>query len=117
MVIHAVCEQLLIGALAVQPPAQPMLERLDPQRRVAVVMAILALVLIGLMLVGGVMIGAHWVRRMARHRPLQKRSSAVAMSGGENRRLRESLSGVLPEVDTGNTVQIDTDSAETKVDP
>jgi hypothetical protein len=116
MVMYTACRRLVWGALAVQEPAQPLLERLDPPKRAAVLMTILGLVLTGLMLVAGVMIGAHWVRRMARHMPRRKDRTAQ-LATNSDRDATESPIGTLPEAGTDRTVQIDAKSAETKIDP
>ncbi len=91
----------------------PVLEQLDPPRRAAVVMALLALVLIGLFLVAAAMLGAHWVRRLARHRPGKPglRPSELDM----NRRLRQRLEPVVPDAKSDDTIQIE-GASDTKVD-
>jgi hypothetical protein len=94
---------------------EPVLERLDPPRRVAVIMALLALVLTGLVLVTCAMIGARWVRRMARHRPGGQRTAATAMAA-ENQRLRDALESVLPETKTDDTMHVGRSPGETKLD-
>jgi hypothetical protein len=99
--------------LAVQRSAEAVLERLDPRRRVAVVMALVGLALVGLFLVAFVMIGAHWVRRLARHRPGAMRFSP---SVSENRKLRDPLLEVLPDTKSGDTVLLDAPSKDTKVE-
>jgi hypothetical protein len=116
MVTHGFFQQLLADAIAAQQPARPMLERLDPPHRAMVIMAILGLVLTGLMLVAGAMIGARWVRRMARQKPHSNPSSARSSIGLDSRLLRESLQGVLPNVEPGSTVEIDAASHETRID-
>jgi hypothetical protein len=75
-----------------QQAAGPLIERLDPPRRAAVVMAIVALALVGLLLVACVMIGAHWVRRLARHQHGPTRTTNI-----ENQRLRAALRPILPD--------------------
>jgi hypothetical protein len=95
----------------------PVLERLDPPRRAAVVMALLGLVLTGLVLVTCVMLGAHWVRRLARHKPNEHLPAGEAKATAERDRLRKSLEPILPDVKSGDTVQIDASTNETKVDP
>jgi predicted PurR-regulated permease PerM len=105
---------LVLVTLA-QQPAEPVLERLDPPRRAAVIMALLALVLIGLLLVTFIMLGAHWVRRLARHKPGAGGHHAKD-SAAENQRLRESLKSMLPEVKTNDTVHFGRSSKETKMD-
>ena len=102
--------------LLAQQSAEPVLERLDPPRRAAVVMALLGLVLTGLLLVTIVMVGAHWVRRMARHKPGQQRASVDAEAVRKNRQLRESLQSILPEVKSEDTILMDGSAKETKVD-
>jgi hypothetical protein len=104
-----------VSTLAAAETTTPVLERLDPPRRAVVVMALLGLVLTGLVLVTCVMLGAHWVRRLARHRPHDHVTSEVR-SDAESTRVRKSLEAMLPEVKTGDTVQFDAGSKETKVD-
>jgi hypothetical protein len=93
----------------------PVIERLDPPRRAAVLMALLALVLVGLFLVMFVMIGGHWVRRLARHKP-NKSSSNSTEALHENQRLRDSLQSVLPEVKTDDTIHIGKSPRDTRLD-
>jgi hypothetical protein len=103
--------------LLAQQAAEPVLERLDPPRRAAVIMALLGLVLTGLLLVTIAMVGGHWVRRLARHRPGERRpNSSQAEAARKNRQLRESLSAILPDVPSGETIQMDRTAKETKVD-
>jgi hypothetical protein len=94
----------------------PVLERLDPPRRAAVVMALLALVLTGLALVTCVMVGAHWVRRLARHKPGDRHSHRELTIVAGNRRLPGSLQSILPELKTADTLHLDASTKETKVD-
>jgi hypothetical protein len=106
-----------IGILLIaQQSAEPVLERLDPPRRAAVVMALLALVLTGVLLVTIAMLGGHWVRRLARYRPGRQRATGDAEAARKNRQLRESLRSVLPEVETGDTIHLDGATKETKFD-
>jgi hypothetical protein len=93
----------------------PVLEQLDPPRRAAVIIALLALVLTGLFLVVAVMVGAHWVRRLARHKP-GNRSSNIRETAVQNERLRDALASVLPEAKTSDTMQLGKSPGETKVD-
>jgi len=102
--------------LLAQKSTEPVLEQLDPPRRAAVVMALLGLVLTGLLLVTIVMLGAHWVRRLARHRPGEPRPSSHAEAARKNRQLREALHGILPDAKSGDTIQMDGATKETKVD-
>jgi hypothetical protein len=95
---------------------RPVLERLDPPRRAAVVMALLALVLTGLLLVACAMLGGHWVRRMARHRPGNLRTG-VTISRSSNERVREALHEFLPAFQSADTIHIDPSTKETKADP
>lgn len=92
-----------------------MLERLDPPRRAAVVMALLALTLIGLFFIVFIMVGGHWVRRIARQRPGKAGNIAVDKLA-EAQRLRKSLESVLPEAKTDDTVQMSKLPGDTKVD-
>jgi hypothetical protein len=62
-----------------------------------------------------VMVGGHWVRRLARHRPGQRgRSSRDA--GPSDAQLRESLESILPEVKTDDTIQYGKSSPDTKIE-
>lgn len=105
----------LAGNLLAAEATRPVLERLDPPRRAAVVMALLALVLTGLLMVACAMLGAHWVRRMARHRPASSRSVVTHTPG--NQRVREALQEILPMLKSADTVHIDPSTKETKADP
>lgn len=95
--------------------AQPVLEKLDPPRRAAVVMALLALTLIGLFSVVFIMVGGHWVRRMARHRP-GKGGATAADKRAEAMQLWKSLESVLPETKTDDTIHMNKLPGDTKVD-
>jgi hypothetical protein len=119
--VVAICSFVVAGwcaevVLAIETTA-PVLERLDPPRRAAVVMALLGLVLTGLVLITCVMLGAHWVRRLARHKPNDHLPSGDTKGAAERDRLRSSLEAILPDAKTSDTVQIDTSTKETKVDP
>jgi hypothetical protein len=98
-----------------QQSAAPVIEQLNPPQRVAVVMALLALVLTGLFLVTIAMLGGHWVRRLARHMPGKHRATNAAEAARQNRMLRESLRSVLPDVPTEDTIHFES-TKETKVD-
>ena len=102
--------------LLAQKSTEPVLEQLDPPRRAAVIMALLGLVLTGLLLVTIAMLGAHWVRRLARHKPGGQRSSTDREAARKNRQLRESLQSILPDVQSGDTIQMGGSTKETKVD-
>ena len=97
---------------AVDTPAKPLFERLDPPRRAAVLMAILGLVLLGLGLVACVMIGGRWVRRIARVRHGRTKNIAHI----ENQRLRARLQPILPDAATGDTTVAEPPSDETVAD-
>ena len=104
-------ERLVAATLLAEEAAQPLIERLDPPRRAAVVMALLGIVLTGVTLVACVMIGGRWVRRLARRGV--RRTSADVMPGRE--RWREALRAVLPKADSGDTISSDAPSDETKI--
>jgi hypothetical protein len=114
MVMSDFLLRLMILALAAEDAADMPLERLDPPRRAAVMMAILALVLTGIALVACVMIGGRWVRRMARdtHGPTTNTMHI------ENKRLREALEPILPADNSapGETVVARRKSDETVAD-
>ena len=98
---------------AAQQAGDAVLERLDPPRRAAVVMALLGLTLIGLFLITFVMVGGHWVRRLARHRPGRRRFTTKTATDVE---LRETLQQILPEGNPSDTVLLDTSSKDTKTE-
>jgi hypothetical protein len=101
--------------LLAEQTAAPLLERLDPPRRAAVVMALLALVLTGLLLVSIVMLGARWVRRQARHTPNSQRTNTHDRERG-NPQLSERLREIVPEAKSDETVHIDRATSDTRVD-
>jgi hypothetical protein len=107
----------LLAANVGDNAATSVLERLDPPKRAAVVMALLGLVLTGLVLVTCAMLGAHWVRRLARHRPGTKQTRTISRSPAENKRLRDALESVLPSAKSSDTVQLDSSTSDTIVDP
>ncbi len=115
MVTNLAAALAAVSLLLAQRDMGPILKQLDPPRRAAVMMALLALVLTGLLLVTCVMIGARWVRRTARQIPKRGRKD-LKVSAAENRRLRDSLQSVLPEVKTDDTIQVSRRPGETKVD-
>lgn len=98
--------------MAVEPTAESVIEQLDPPRRAAVLMALLAFILLGIVLVACVMIGARWVRHLARHHqgPTPERLAA------KNRRLRDALRPILPDGRSDETTVFDQSTGDTKVD-
>ena len=98
--------------LAVEHPVAPVLERLDPPRRAAVVMALIGIALVGVFLVATVVIGAHWVRKLARHQ-LGPRPRSTHL---ENKRLRDALQTILPEGKTDETILVKKSTGDTVVD-
>ena len=105
-------EQLVAAAMLAEAAAQPLIERLDPPRRAAVVMALLGIVLTGVTLVACVMIGGRWVRRLARR---GVRRTTVGMTPGRER-WRDVLRAVLPDAKSDETISSDKPSDETRVD-
>jgi hypothetical protein len=112
MVIGEAPLRLTLALLAVEKLAELPLDRLDPPRRAAVVMAILALVLTGLALVACAMIGGRWVRRMAQHRHGRTKQTTSI----ENQRLRAALEPILPAGDAGETTVGERKNDETITD-
>jgi len=112
--MNLLAHNALLLLAAAEKAGGPVLERLDPPRRAAVVMALVALTLIGLFLIIFVMVGGHWVRRLARHRP-GKRKGHVERSTVD-RGLRDSLAAFLPEKKTDDTIGLGKSPSETKVD-
>jgi hypothetical protein len=104
--------------LIAQKAVEPVLERIDPPRRAAIIMALLALTLIGLFLIIFTMVGGHWVRRLARHRPGRPgRPGRLARDASrEDAQLRESLQSILPDAKTDDTVQFGKSSPDTKIE-
>lgn len=97
--------------LLAQESGQPLIQQLDPKRNVALMMALLGLVLIGITLVACVMIGGHWVRKLARSSPPKK-----AFEARDNTKLREQLAIHLPEGDPDETTLADPAMDDTKAD-
>jgi hypothetical protein len=98
-----------------QEAVKPVLERIDPPRRAAIIMALLGLTLVGLFLIVLAMVGGHWARRLARQRPGRASISNDGTSSGDER-LRQSLESILPEPKTDDTVQYGKSSPDTKVE-
>jgi hypothetical protein len=115
MVMNFAASAAAFGVLIAKHSTDAVLEKLDPPRRAAVLMALLGLVLLGLVLVACAMIGAHWVRRIARHKPGLLRAKAIE-AAAQNGRLRDALAPVLPEVRTNDTIQLGRAPSDTKVD-
>ena len=98
--------------LAAEEAAQLPLQQLDPPRRAAVLMSILALVLLGLLLVACTMIAGRWVRRIARDRL----GPTTLTTHVENQRLRSTLEPILPTGDPADTKIIRHTSDQTVAD-
>jgi hypothetical protein len=98
--------------LAAEEAAELPLEQLDPPRRAAVLMSILALVLLGLLLVACTMIAGRWVRRLARDR----HGPTTLIAHVENQRLRSALEPILPAGDPADTKIIRHNSDQTVAD-
>jgi hypothetical protein len=90
------------------------IERMKPEQRAAVIMALLALTLIGLFLIVFAMLGGHWARRLARHRPRKKELDANHSFDETDAMLRQSLESVLPEAKSDDTMQFGKGASETK---
>ncbi len=99
---------------AIETAGEPVLEQLDVKRRFFVIMTLLIIVLTGLFLVIFVMVGGHWVRRLARQRP-RKGLPIGADLTLDDPQLRRSLESVLPEAKTDDTVQLGRAPNDTKV--
>jgi hypothetical protein len=113
-------QQVPAGLLLADEQARSLLERLDPPTRAAILMTILGVVLTGIVLCACVMIGAHWVRRMAREKPRASSPGSDSASRRAMRQLRESLAELATDREksenTGATVLVDKASSETKID-
>jgi hypothetical protein len=108
---HIYCLSVAV-LLAAQQTGDAVLERLDPPRRAAVIMALLGLTLIGLFLIAFIMVGGHWVRRLARHRP---KKGSSANSGASEGALPEAQQDIPPDTKSSDTVLLDTSSKNTKI--
>lgn len=107
---------LFAQAFLAQAPARPLIQRLDPERNVALMMALLGLVLVGIGLVACIMIGGHWVRRLARSRPPHK-PSPPSNSEAWRASLAETLSlETQPDCKTGETIISDAPTDDTRAD-
>lgn len=112
MVIGEALLRLTARLVAVQDAAKLPFEQLDPPRRAAVVMAILALVLTGMALVACVMIGGRWVRHLARH----ELGRTKCTTNVENQRLRAALEPILPAGQADETTVAERKNDETVTD-
>ena len=97
---------------AVQKASGAAFDRLDAPTRAAVIMALLGLTLVGLFLITFVMVGGHWVRKLARHRPGRQRFGKSAETEDQ---LPAALQNILPEMKSSDTVLLDSSSKDTKV--
>ena len=111
MVIQSFGTWLWQTTLLAQQATLPAIERLDPPRRAAVLMALLGLVLLGITLVACVMIGGRWVRNASRRQPSASRVQATNSSATWRRELAKHL----PEVATSDTVIEDRPTDETRL--
>jgi len=111
VVLRGTFESLIFAQEAVKP----VLERIDPPRRAAIIMALLGLTLVGLFLIVLAMVGGHWARRLARQRP-GKYSSRGDTSFSAEDSLRQSLASILPEPKTDDTIQYGKGSPDTRAD-
>jgi hypothetical protein len=105
---------LAVHLIAGEQMNGPVLERIDPPRRAAIIMALLALTLVGLFLIVLAMVGGHWARRLARQRP-KKGGQRSREASAADLMLRQSLESVLPEAKSDDTVQFGKSSPDTKV--
>ena len=117
MVVSELCERLAVALLLAAQPAEPVLERLEAPKRMFVIMAIIFIAITGLLLVTCTMLGARWVRGIARQKPRTPRVDTGAQPTTESNNLRAVLDGILPQADPGETIHLDREPGETKVDP
>jgi hypothetical protein len=99
---------------AAEKATDPVLEKLDPPRRAAVIMALLGLTLVGLFLIVCAMLGGHWVRRLARQRPARGFKLNPISAGGQS--APDSLRAIVPEAMSDDTIQLGTSSKETRIE-
>ena len=112
--VELVAKLSLSWLILAQEEVKPVLERIDPPRRAAIIMALLGLTLVGLFLIVLAMVGGHWARRLARQRP--GANSKRTGTSNTDSVLRQSLSSMLPEAKTDDTVQYGKSSPDTKVE-
>lgn len=112
--VKLLCNLDLSWLILAQEEVKPVLERIDPPRRAAIIMALLGLTLVGLFLIVLAMVGGRWARRLARQRP--SAGSKRHKTASTDRVLRQSLSSILPEAKTDDTVQYGKSSPDTKVE-
>jgi hypothetical protein len=87
------------------------LERLDPPTRARVLMALLALILLGVTLVACAMIGGRWVRRLARHKPRRAARHRHPFGGSTLRPSMDPTAGPM-----GDTLVAEHRTDETRID-
>jgi len=63
----SIVPNIMPSLMAAAADAQP-IEKLPPPTRVAVIMVLLGLVILGLFIVVAILLGGHWVRRLGKHR-------------------------------------------------
>ena len=114
MVIHNLV-WLRVSILLAQTAKEPLIKQLDPERNVALMMALLGLVLIGITLVACIMVGGHWVRRLARSQPSQK---TMTKKNGEAWRgtVAKMLSAEMLEGKANETMAVDQATDDTRTD-
>jgi hypothetical protein len=105
--------ELLLAA----QPAEPVLERLDAPKRAFVIMAIIFIAVIGLLLVMCTMLGARWVRGIARQRPRPTRHESGTRSSRAMNDLDAHTDSTSPRAGPDETIHIDRQMDDTKVDP
>jgi hypothetical protein len=117
MVVSSLCDRLVVELPLAAQPVEPVLERLDPPKRTFVIMAIIFIAITGLLLVTCTMLGARWVRGMARQKPRTPRLDTGAQPATENDHPRAALDRTLPQVDRNETIHMDQEKGETRADP
>lgn len=91
--------------------ATPLIQKLDPTRRAAVLMALLGIVIVGLFIVALALLGGNWARRLARHSPTRRQTALRGFTKPIAR---------APEVtdpsSSSDTIRIERDKSQTKTD-
>ena len=95
-----------------ETPTSRDIQRIDPVRNVILLIVLLGLVLLGITLIACVMIGARWVRRLARSHISQ--SNSPHTSGKE--KWRQVLANQLPDAKPEETIVTNSTTDDTIVD-
>ena len=97
---------LLLAEVAIQAEKDTLLERLDPQRRLAVVLALIGIGLVGALLIVLVLLGGRWAR--------QNRAPRASRLTGEAKAKHQAAKVASIELRSGETLAEPPGDGETK---